>query len=91
MKEKVTITNHNWKISGPCGCGIFIHDGITVRGYVTTRNGIVHVNAYNKISIFAFGWEGREYSRIITGQHYSEKFLVTLARRFAEEIVEKNK
>lgn len=69
----------------------FVGDELLHEGYVTTRYGYVYVwartwNGYEKTTRLQFIRSGRQYSRYIA-DIYQPRYLVTLARRFAAEIV----
>ncbi len=91
MKEKITIQNQSFKISSGSWINRLEQNGDEVKGYVLTKNGIVAVDMYDTYLCFCMSWNGTEYYRDINGKRYSGRYIVTLARRFAEEIVEENK
>ena len=63
-------------------------------GIVKTKHGIVTamswagvgVNAGAESSWFCFVWDGRFYSRDVQGKAYTDRGLITVARRFAASV-----
>ena len=70
-------------------------DGLEVEGHVTTRHGFVLVyqdgpveNKYPLRCQLQIIKDGREYTLEYEGKFYSDRYLVTLAKRFAERVFE---
>lgn len=89
-----TIINNNFaQGKRPCSY-LHVHSeyGFSwIDGIVGTQHGFVEVMSQNgkaACSQVRFIWRGRAYSRTFSGAAYSSRFLVTLANRYAHEIVE---
>jgi len=61
-------------------------------GTVITPHGYVEVMAYTypnfSVTRLDFIWKGRMYSRSFRSKRYSKRYCVTLAKKFAEDVVE---
>ncbi len=90
-KEK----DHDWSVGRGYGCISLNKEDGTLSGTVKTQNGFVEVysqgcSGYVPSTTLEFIFNSRGYSRIIN-RHYSSRYLVTVAKKFAKEIVEKYK
>lgn len=86
----MTISNYSTRINR--ASGVFKDHGNWVDGKVLTKHGIVTVYAQGdslveKLTTLDFIWKGFRHTRLFRDKRYSERGLVTQARRFADEIV----
>jgi len=77
----------SWKISH---CISLLHDDAgEIGGTVVTPSGAVIVSsegAGGRLTILQFPYRGRMHFRRYDGKSYSERGLITLARKFSEEV-----
>ena len=80
---------YNWKVSRPYGMLNHSSSGVQSQGTVFTPHGIVLVASDRAVGVtnLTVVHDGRARQRIID-KGYSERYLVTLAARFAAEVSE---